>query len=147
MNSRPDGIWPQGKYARTPQGGRACRCGQYAGVRLPGRNGIRTNGKRKEQPRGCSKGYLISCSNASNSGVEKNSPSVIPSPSQSFLMVTIEISLRLLSSMLYTVEGVTPESVASSFGFMARSLHNCTKRFTTILQSWTPPPRRNLSAS
>lgn len=33
-------------------------------------------------------GYLISCSKASNSGVEKNSPRVMPKPSQSFLRVT-----------------------------------------------------------
>ena len=31
--------------------------------------------------------YLISCSKASNSGVEKNSPSVMPRPSQIILIV------------------------------------------------------------
>ena len=57
--------------------------------------------------------HLISCSNASNSGVEKNSPKVISSPSQSFLMVRMEMSRLRSSNMLYTVEGVTPELVAS----------------------------------
>ena len=37
--------------------------------------------------------YLISCSNASNSGVEKNSPSVIAGPTHSFLIYRAMVSL------------------------------------------------------
>lgn len=46
------------------------------------------------------KSYLISCSRLSKVGVEKNSPKVISKPSQSFLMVIMDTSLRLLSSIL-----------------------------------------------
>ena len=53
--------------------------------------------------------HLISCSNISNSSVEKNSPSVISKPSQNFLIVRIEMSLRLEYIMLYAVDGITPE--------------------------------------
>jgi len=45
-------------------------------------------------------GYFISCSNASNSGVLKNSPRVISSPSQIFLTVATSGLLLLLPRML-----------------------------------------------
>ena len=45
----------------------------------------------------------ISCSRASNSGVEKNSPNVISNPSQSFLMLTIPGFLLSPFKMLLTV--------------------------------------------
>lgn len=73
--------------------------------------------------------YSISCSNESKEGVEKNSPSVISRPSQNFLIVTIEISLRFLSIILYAVEGVTPERVASSFVLIPLSLHNSLRQY------------------
>lgn len=64
----------------------------------------------------------ISCSSSSNSGEEKNSPSDIFRPSQSFLIVVIDISLLRASTILYTVDGVKPEHVASSFKCMFLSL-------------------------
>ena len=53
--------------------------------------------------------YLISCSNLSNSSAVKNSDKETSRPSQNFLMVTMEMSLRVGSIMLYAVDGVTPE--------------------------------------
>lgn len=47
--------------------------------------------------------YLISCSNSSNSLVLKNSPRVIPKPSQSFLIFTIPGFWLSPFSMLFTV--------------------------------------------
>ena len=44
------------------------------------------------------------------------------SPSQSFLTRLTETSRRLGSSMLYTLDGVTPARLASSLGLMLRSL-------------------------
>ena len=76
--------------------------------------------------------YTISCSKLSNSTVEKNSPRVMSSPSQNFLMVTMETSLRLGSIMLYAVDGVTPERYASSLILILRSSHSCLKRVATI---------------
>ena len=75
--------------------------------------------------------YLISCSSMSNVDVLKNSPSVTPSPSQSFLIVTMVMSFLLSSSMLYTVDGVTPAKVASSFGRRPFDLHISLIRKTT----------------
>jgi len=57
--------------------------------------------------------YLISCSNPSNSGVLKNSPRVISSPSQSFLMVDNLGSLLLPYKIFFTEEGGTADMVAS----------------------------------
>ena len=44
----------------------------------------------------------------------KNSPKVILRPSHNILIVVIEILFLLESSILYTVEGVTPDMLASS---------------------------------
>lgn len=68
--------------------------------------------------------YCISCSNDSNSGVEKKVPNVMSSPSHSFLIVTMDTSRLRSSIMLYTVDGVMPANVASSFGFMPLSWHS-----------------------
>ena len=68
--------------------------------------------------------YLISCSRLSNSDVLKNSPNVISKPSHNFLSVTSEISLRRLSIILYTVDGVTPDIVASLLSLISLFLHN-----------------------
>ena len=61
----------------------------------------------------------------------KNSASVISSPSHSFLMRLMRSSRRFGLIMLYTLEGVTPESVASSLSAIARSLHSSLNRMTT----------------
>lgn len=66
--------------------------------------------------------YTISCSNESNSGVEKKAPNVISSPSHSFLIVIIETSRLRWSNKLYTVDGVIPEILDNSFGLMPFSL-------------------------
>jgi len=63
---------------------------------------------------------LISCSNASNSGVEKNSPRVISKPSQSFLIVTVPGFLLSPFRMLLIVACGTAEVVASPFGVIPR---------------------------
>lgn len=65
--------------------------------------------------------YFISCSRESNSGQEKNSPRVMSSPSQNFFTVINEISRRVLSIMLYAVDGVTPERFANSLIVICRS--------------------------
>ena len=75
---------------------------------------IRAKTKRQEI-------YCISCSNPSNTGALKNSPNVISRPSQSFFTRLTETSLRRGSSILYTLEGVTPLRLASSLVFMLRS--------------------------
>ena len=87
--------------------------------------------------------HTISCSNESNSTVEKNSPKLISNPSQNFLIVTIEISLRLGSIMLYAVEGVTPERYANSLIFISLSLHNSAKRSATMSFTVIPSPRKH----
>ena len=58
------------------------------------------------------------------------------SPSHSFLIRLIVTSLRRPSSMLYTVEGVTPERYASSLGHMFRWSSISRNRATTA--SFTP---------
>ena len=58
--------------------------------------------------------YFSSCSSWLNFSVVKNSPRVISKPSQSFLMVLIDTSFLDESSMLYTVDAVTPEIFANS---------------------------------
>lgn len=82
--------------------------------------------------------YMISCSNESNRGVEKNSPNVMSIPSHSFLMVMMDTSRRRLSRRLYTVEGVTPDRLASSLGLILFSRQrernlSATASFTVIL--------------
>ena len=81
--------------------------------------------------------YFNSCSNASNSGAEKNSANVMSSPSQSFLIVTMDTSRRRTSSRLYTVDGVMPEIFANSFTLIFRSAQiaetlSATASFTAI---------------
>ena len=87
-------------------------------------------------------GYLISCSRLSNSAVEKKSPSVMSSPSHNFLIVMIDKSLRLLSIILYTVDGVTPDRVASSFALMPLALQTSRKRLTTASFTVIESPHR-----
>ena len=59
------------------------------------------------------KAYLISCSKLSKSGVEKNSPNVIPNPSQSFFTVATVALLFLPLVMLLIVDCDTPLIVPS----------------------------------
>ena len=61
------------------------RARQGPGIALPRRCGCQRQLTERWKP----SDYLISCSKESNSGVEKNSPSVIPSPSHNILIVTI----------------------------------------------------------
>ena len=75
--------------------------------------------------------YFISCSSWSNMGAVKKSLKEMSKPSQSFLMVVMEISRRLGSSILYTVEGVTPERFASSLIRIPRWIHSSRKRCAT----------------
>lgn len=74
--------------------------------------------------------YCNSCSNCSKMGALKNSVMVMFSPSQSFLTVITDKSLRVSSIMLYTVDGVTPDRVANSLYLMFCSLHSCWNRWT-----------------
>ena len=60
----------------------------------------------------------------------KKSTRDISSPSHSFLNVVTDISFLCGSSILYTVDGVTPEREASWFGRMRFSLHNSRMRST-----------------
>ena len=69
--------------------------------------------------------YFISCSKASNSGVEKNSPSVISKPSHNFLIVTAPGFLLSPFRMLLIVACGTAEVVANPFGVSPFCLHNC----------------------
>lgn len=75
--------------------------------------------------------HFISCSSLSKTGAVKNSLSVISRPSQSFLMVVMEISRRFGSSILYTVDGVTPERTASSLIRISRWKQSSRKRCAT----------------
>ena len=70
--------------------------------------------KKYPPPVGRASGYCISCSSVSNISVLKNSPKVISRPSQSFFTRLTDTSLRWGSSILYTLEGVTPARFASS---------------------------------
>ena len=86
----------------------------------------------------CACGYFISCSKLSNSSVEKNSPNVISNPSQNFLIVTMEMSRRVSSIILYAVDGVTPDKLANSLIAIWRCSQIARKRsqtasFTLIL--------------
>ena len=49
-------------------------------------------------------------------------------PSHNFLTVITDKSLRVLSIILYTVDGVTPDKVANSLYLIFLSLHNCWNR-------------------
>ena len=69
--------------------------------------------------------YFISCSNSSNSGVEKNSPSVISKPSQSFFSVTAPGFLLSPFKILFTVACGTAEILLMALGVIPRSLHSC----------------------
>lgn len=82
-------------------------------------------------PVGRASGYCISCSSVSNISVLKNSPKVISRPSQSFFTRLTDTSLRWGSSILYTLEGVTPARFASSLVRMPRSLHRSRNRWAT----------------
>ena len=72
----------------------------------------------------------ISCSRASNSGVEKNSPSVISKPSHSFLMVTVPGFWLSPLRILLMVAWGTAEILLRPLGVMPRSLHNSRIRFS-----------------
>ena len=87
--------------------------------------------KKYPPPVGRASGYCISCSSVSNISVLKNSPKVISRPSQSFFTRLTDTSLRWGSSMLYTLEGVTPARFASSLVRMPRSLHRSRNRWAT----------------
>jgi hypothetical protein len=69
--------------------------------------------------------YFISCSNSSNSGVEKNSPSVISKPSQSFFSVTAPGFLLSPFKILFTVACGTAEILLMALGVIPRSLQSC----------------------
>lgn len=87
--------------------------------------------KKYPPPVGRASGYCISCSSVSNISVLKNSPKVISRPSQSFFTRLTDTSLRWGSSILYTLEGVTPARFASSLVRMPRSLHRSRNRWAT----------------
>ena len=85
--------------------------------------------------------YFISCSNESNSAVEKNSPSVISNPSHSFLIVTVPGFWLSPFRMLLIVAWETAEIVQSLLGVIPRSLHNCLIRcaITSLVPTTLPP--------
>ena len=87
--------------------------------------------KKYPPPVGRASGYCISCSSVSNISVLKNSPKVISRPSQRFFTRLTDTSLRWGSSILYTLEGVTPARFASSLVRMPRSLHRSRNRWAT----------------
>ena len=70
-------------------------------------------------------GYLISGSNASNSGELKKSISVISNPSQIFLIVRIFGSLLLPYRMFLIEDGGRADNVASLLMVIFRSEHRC----------------------
>ena len=69
--------------------------------------------------------YLISCSKASNSAVEKNSLKVISRPSHNFFSVLILGSLLFPYKIFLIDEGGKADLVASSLIVMSRSAHSC----------------------
>ena len=79
---------------------------------------------------GVCKNHLISCSKLRNKSELKKSEIEISKPSQSFFKTTTPISRLCSSSKLYTVEGVTPESVAKVLYFIPFCLHNSLIRIT-----------------
>lgn len=70
-------------------------------------------------------GYLISGSNASNSGELKKSISVISKPSHIFLIVKILGSLLLPYKIFLIEDGGTADSVASLLIVISCSAHKC----------------------
>lgn len=70
--------------------------------------------------------YFISCSVSSNSGLSKNSRTVISKPSQIFLMDTTPGFWLFWLSILYMVDGETPEIFARALTAMCLSRH-CSK--------------------
>ena len=66
----------------------------------------------------------ISCSRASNSGVEKNSPSVISKPSHNFLIVTVPGFWLSPLRILLMVACGTAEILLRPLGVMPRFLHS-----------------------
>lgn len=95
-------------------------------------NGSSVLGKHKRTAPLCPR-YLISCSRALNSGVEKNSPKVISRPSQSFLMVATVALLFLLLVILLMVDWDTPLIVPSLLMEIPRFWHNSMIRFATAV--------------
>ena len=75
--------------------------------------------------------HCISCSVSSNKSQSKKSLTVMPSPSHSSLMETTPGFWLFSFNILYTVEGVTPERVASAFTAIFFSSHNCIICFAT----------------
>lgn len=75
---------------------------------------------------------------------EKNAFKVISRPSHCFLIVIIEMPLRLPASMLYTVEGVKPDKLAGSLILMLRSWHISRNHF---LISWASFQNKLLKSS
>ena len=80
--------------------------------------------------------HRISCSKASNSGVEKNSASVISSPSQIFLIVRIFGSVLLPYRMFLIEDGGNAEIVASLLMEISRSAQRqMIRSFITVIVS------------
>ena len=69
--------------------------------------------------------YLISCSRLLNSGVSKNSASVIPKQSQMILIVKSLGFLLLPYKIAFTEDGGKAQIVASLFMVILRSPHSC----------------------
>ena len=77
--------------------------------------------------------YFISCSVSSNSGLSKNSLTEISNPSHIFLMETTPGFWLLVFSILYMVDGATPEMFARALTAMFLSA----QRRKIILQKYT----------
>ena len=84
--------------------------------------------------------YSISGGRLRNKSLLKKSIIHKSSPSHNFFIVTALTSLRSGCNMLYTVEGVTPASRASSVYDISRSAHNCLKR--SVIASFIVGPHR-----
>ena len=85
--------------------------------------------------------YLISCSNRSKVGVEKNSPSVISKASHNFLIVTVPGFWLSPFRMLFIVDCETADKFARPFGVIWRSLHSSRIRAAMVscVVTFTPP--------
>lgn len=91
---------------------------------------------------------LISCSNASNSGVEETSPRAISRPPQSFLMVTIPGFLLRPYRIFFIVEGGMAEIAANLRMDISRSPQSAKRRLATAIPvSTSPHPFLTLSVS
>ena len=75
--------------------------------------------------------YFISCSVSSNSGLSKNWRTVISRPSQSFLIDTTPGFWLFWLSILYMVDGETPEIFARVLTAMFLSRHSSKMRCAT----------------